>query len=94
MTIFLDSGEHSNIGQENCLRLYALQTVSAEALRKVFEDLHVNFEVNLNQLKDKCRLSKNQRSREMLSRNYFCLYFSLSVFMKIIHRFISYLYTY
>lgn len=64
-----DSGECLTVGQ-NSLRLYALQNVGAEALRKVFEDLHVSFEVAIYELKQKLsKKSKNKwNNRNLLSR--------------------------
>lgn len=63
-----DSEEYSTAGQSNCLRLFALQKVSAEALREVFQRLPGTFVAKVDQLKQKCRSSPpKQWKNELLT---------------------------
>lgn len=69
-SIFLDSEEYSTAGQSNCLRLFALQKVSAEALREVFQRLPGTFVAKINQLKQKCQSKpRKQWKKELLTCN-------------------------
>lgn len=56
--------------QGNCLRLFALLNVSAEALRITFDKQPKSFEEKINQIMKKCKLDeKNIKSTELFSRN-------------------------
>lgn len=60
--------------QANCLRLFALLDVSAEALRITFDREPKSFEQKINKIMENCRKDKkNIKSGELLSRN--TLYF-------------------
>lgn len=60
--------------QANCLRLFALLDVSAEALRITFDREPKSFEQKVNKIMENCRKDKkNIKSGELLSRN--TLYF-------------------
>lgn len=60
--------------QANCLRLFALLDVSAEALRITFDREPKSFEQKINKIMENCRKDKkNIKNGELLSRN--TLYF-------------------
>lgn len=62
--------------QANCLRLFALLDVSAEALRIIFDREPGSFEEKINKIMKKCRKDKkNIQSEELLSRNTFYFLF-------------------
>lgn len=71
----LDSGEYSTVGQGNCHRLFALQAVSAVALRTVFERLPGTFEDKVNQIKKNVHSLPNYRWKTELIESNFFIYF-------------------
>lgn len=64
--------------QANCLRLFALLDVSAEALRITFDIEPGSFEEKINKIMKNCRKDKENNKRgELLSRNtFYFLYLS------------------
>lgn len=54
--LILDSGKYSDCNLGNCLRLFALQSVSAVAMRKVFDNLPGTFDDKLKT----CRKRKEE----------------------------------
>lgn len=77
--LILDSGKYSNCNLGNCLRLFALQGVSAEAMRKVFDNLPGTFKEKLNAYSQYQSISE---WKEMISGGYifnlniiFCILF-------------------
>lgn len=64
----LDSEKFSTSKQGNCLRLFELQSVSADAMRVVFNKLGPTFE---EKIKLYCKSSpKSTRKNDLLSRIY------------------------
>lgn len=64
----LDSGKFSTSKQGNCLRLFELQSVSADAMRVVFNKLAQTLE---EKIKIFCAVTSNSnRKSELLSRIY------------------------
>lgn len=63
----LDSLENSKCPQGNCIRLFALLSVGADAVRKVFVD-----PADFNQKKIKCLqcCRSTKRNPDVISRNY------------------------
>lgn len=62
--------------QANCLRLFALLDVSAEALRITFDREPKSFEQKINKIMENCRKDKkNIKSGELLSRNTFYFFY-------------------
>lgn len=73
--VFLDSGKYTTNKQGNCLRLFALQAVSADAMRKVFDNPN-DFEDKKTRLKQYCESNlTNSRNNELFSRNLVFCYF-------------------
>lgn len=77
--LILDSGKYSNCNLGNCLRLFALQDVSAEAMRNVFDNLPGTFKEKLNAYSQYQSISE---WKEMISGGYilnlniiFCILF-------------------
>lgn len=66
--LILDSGKYSNCNLGNCLRLFALQGVSAEAMRKVFDNLPGTFQYKLDTYSKYQSISKWKK--EMISGGY------------------------
>lgn len=69
----LDSGEFSTTRQGNIIRLYALQAVSAKAMRKVINNPPNAFHKNIKDVKKLCKSKKNcdkTWAKEFLSSNY------------------------
>lgn len=78
--LILESGKYSNCNLGNCLRLFALQGVSAAAMRKVFDNLPGTFEDKLETYSKYQSISKWKK--EMVSGGYifnlniiFCILF-------------------
>lgn len=86
--LFTDTGKFSTSQQGNCLRLFELQTVSADALRILFNKVD-------GTLKDKieryCRSSpRSSWKKELLSRIYTYLFFIISLhYLILIHHLVS-----
>lgn len=73
----LDSGEFSTPRQGNVIRLYALQAVSAKAMRKVINNPPNAFQKNIKDVKKLCKSKKNcdkTWAKEFLSSNYVFFY--------------------
>lgn len=69
----LDSDEFSTSGQGNVIRFYALQAVSAKAMRKAINNLPNTFGENIKKVKKHCTMLANASkpwAREFLSSNY------------------------
>lgn len=65
---FLVSGKYLIDKKENCLRLFALQSVGADAMRKVFVN-PADFEAKKNNFKKSCS-KKNEMILKSLSGKY------------------------
>lgn len=75
MYIFLliDSGTFSTSKQGNRLRLFELQSVSADAMRIVFDSMPRSF---ANKIKEYCKLLRNfKKKNDLLSGIYAFFYF-------------------
>lgn len=68
----LDSEELSTSGQGNVIRFYAIQSVSAKAMRKAINNLPNPFGENIKKVKKKCTMLANASkpwAKEFLSSN-------------------------
>lgn len=73
--ILLDSGELLTSGQGNAIRFYALQAVSAKAMRTAINSLPYTFEQNIKKVKKQCiSNARKPWAKQILSSNYtyFC----------------------
>lgn len=73
----LDSDEFSNSGQGNVIRFYAVQAVSAKAMRKAINNLPNTFGENIKKVEKHCTMLTNARktwAREFLRSNYLFLF--------------------
>lgn len=73
----LDSDEFSNSGQGNVIRFFAVQAVSAKAMRKAINNLPNTFGENIKQVKKHCAKLTNASktwAREFLSSNFLFLF--------------------
>lgn len=80
IVVFLsDSGKYTTNKQGNCLRLFSLQAVSADAMRKVFDNPD-DFEEKKTRLKQYCKSNlTNPRNNELLSRKVvFCGFYTFA----------------
>lgn len=61
----LDSGKFSTSDQGNCLRLFALQSVSADAMRKVFKN-ESDFEEKLQKVLKSKKIKELKSSKNVI----------------------------
>lgn len=66
--LLIDSGTLSTSKQGNCLRLFELQSVSADAMRIVFDNMPDSFSDKINKYLKSSRISK--RDHNLLSGIY------------------------
>lgn len=67
--MFLDCGKYSTEQEGNCLRFFALQTVSANAMRIAFDNMQpIQFEDKMKDFKQNCK--SNSKMKELSSIKY------------------------